>query len=121
MAEANKLRKGIAKKNPQVIEETRQLFFNKGMANGTSDALLSYIWDRQIGMSLGYSFSDLHTEAYSTIALKEMNLAYYYPMIYWNCACLTVNANAINESDYENLLEEEIMDITEEEDNKRKQ
>lgn len=120
VAEANKLRKGIAKKNPQVIEETRQLFFNKGMANGTSDALLSYIWDRQIGMSLGYSFSDLHTVAYSTIALQEMNLAYYYPMIYWNCACLTVNANAINESDYENLLEEEIMDITEEEDKKKK-
>lgn len=120
VAEANKLRKGIAKKVPAVIEETRQLFYRKGQEIGTRIELLDYIWNRQIGLSLGYSFSDLHTMAYSTIALQEMNLAYYYPMIYWNCACLTVNANAINDSDYENLLEEEILEITEEEDKKKK-
>lgn len=29
-----------------------------------------------------------HTLAYSLIALQEMNLAYKYPIIFWNCACL---------------------------------
>lgn len=117
--EANKLRKGIAKKVPAVIEETRQLFYRKGQELGTRLELLDYIWNRQIGMSLGYSFSDLHTVAYSTIALQEMNLAYYFPLLYWNCACLSVNANAINEEDYEFLVDEEILELTDEEDEKK--
>ena len=29
-----------------------------------------------------------HTLAYSLIALQEMNLAFKYPIIFWNCACL---------------------------------
>lgn len=28
------------------------------------------------------------------MALIEMNMAYHFPIIYWNCACLTVNASA---------------------------
>ena len=118
--EANKLRKGIAKKKPEVIEEVRQLFFKKGSECGTREQLLNYIWEKQIGLSLGYSFSDLHTVAYSTIALQEMNLSYRFPAIYWGCACLTVNANAVNEGDYENLLEDEIIEITDDEDKKKK-
>lgn len=117
--EANKLRKGIAKKVPAVIEETRQMFYRKGQELGTRVQLLDYVWNRQIGMSLGYSFSDLHTVAYSTIALQEMNLAYYFPLLYWNCACLSVNANAINEEDYEFLVDEEILELTDEEDEKK--
>ena len=117
--EANKLRKGIAKKVPAVIEETRQMFYRKGQELGTRIELLDYVWHKQIGMSLGYSFSDLHTVAYSTIALQEMNLAHRFPLLYWNCACLSVNANAINEEDYEYLVDEEILEITEEEDEKK--
>ena len=33
-----------------------------------------------------------HTLAYSLIALQEMNLAYHYPIIFWNCACLITDA-----------------------------
>lgn len=44
-----------------------------------------------------------------------MNLNHYYPQIYWGCACLNVNANAVNEGDYEFLLNEEIMDVEEDE------
>jgi len=40
------------------------------------------------------SFSRNHTIPYSTIALQEMNLYYHYPHVYWQCACLTVNAAA---------------------------
>lgn len=29
-----------------------------------------------------------HTLAYSLIGLQELNLAYKYPIIFWNCACL---------------------------------
>jgi DNA polymerase-3 subunit alpha len=51
--EANKLRKGIAKKVPKIIEETRQMFYQKGVEAGTRKEMLDYVWKRQIGMSLG--------------------------------------------------------------------
>lgn len=53
---------------------------------------------------------------YSTIALQEMNLAYKYPIIYWNTACLTVNAGAINEEDYLNLIEDGVIELSDIED-----
>ena len=45
-----------------------------------------------IRKQLGYSFSLPHIVAYSTIAVQEMNLAYHYPLIYWNAANLIVDA-----------------------------
>lgn len=119
VAEANTLRKGIAKKKPELIEKIRQLFYNKGAECGTRTELLDYIWNIQIHRQVGYSFSDLHTVAYSTIALQEMNLAYYYPIIYWNCACLSVDSNAVNEEDYENLVEDDMIALTDVDDEKK--
>lgn len=44
-----------------------------------------------------------HTLAYSLIALQEMNLAFKYPTIFWNCACLISDSGGaeINENDEE--------------------
>lgn len=95
--EANKLRKLISKKQMNKIAEFREVFFRKGRENGVSDEILSFIWDKQIKRQLGYSFSDIHTIAYSLIALQEMNLNYKYPMIYWATACLTVNSGGADE------------------------
>ncbi len=39
------------------------------------------------------SFSQLHSYSYSIIALQELNLNYFYPRVYWNCACLSVEAS----------------------------
>ena len=39
-------------------------------------------------MSKGYGFNLSHTLAYSLIGLQELNLAYRYPTILWDCACL---------------------------------
>jgi DNA polymerase-3 subunit alpha len=36
-----------------------------------------------------------HTLAYSLVALQEMNLAYKYPIIFWNCANLIVDSGTI--------------------------
>lgn len=49
-----------------------------------------------------------------------MNLSYFYPSIYWKCACLSVDAGAINEEDYYNLVETGIMELTDDDD-KREQ
>lgn len=116
MKEANKLRKTIAKKQFKEIEAVRQLFFDKGKELGTSQNLLSYIWYVQISRQLGYSFSSIHTTGYALLALTEANLAYHYPIIYWNTACLSVDASATTEEDFYNLLDEGILDISDDND-----
>lgn len=45
------------------------------------------------------SFSLPHILGYSTIAVQEMNMAYHYPTIYWNCANLIVDSAADEELD----------------------
>lgn len=42
------------------------------------------------------SFSQIHSYAYSIIALQELNLNYFYPRVYWNCACLSIEASGLN-------------------------
>ena len=113
MAEANKLRKVIAKKKFNEIEQVHALYIQKGHDAGASDALLNYIWEKQFKLSFGYSFSTIHTTGYSLIALQEMNLAYHYPIIYWNCACLSVDSSAINAADFYNLVDDDIVSIEE--------
>lgn len=108
IGEANALRKAVAKKNPKVLEEVKTLFFEKGRKVGTSENMLRYVWEVQIGRQIGYSFSQLHTVAYSVIAVQEMNLAYHFPVLYWNTACLTVNAGA-----QEDLFDEDEVSFTE--------
>ena len=120
MKEANKLRKTIAKKKFREIEAVKALFYEKGRAIGTSDNLLNYVWNVQVNYQLGYSFSEIHTTGYGLIALQEMNLAYHYPVIYWNCACLSVDSSAINSADFYNLIEEDIIN-TEETEGKKAQ
>lgn len=53
MKEANKLRKTIAKKKFREIEIVKQLFYDKGLANGTRKELLDYVWNYQISLQLG--------------------------------------------------------------------
>ena len=53
LQEANKLRKGIAKKKQSVIAEVKDLFYEKGLENKTRKQLLDYIWIVQITPQLG--------------------------------------------------------------------
>lgn len=113
MSEANKLRKTIAKKQFDQIEKVHALFNEKGLAAGTRQVMLDYVWNKQFKLSFGYSFSTVHTTGYSIIAVQEMNLAYHYPIIYWNCACLSVDASAVNDNDFENLIDQDVIVVNE--------
>ncbi|MEK4006558.1 PHP domain-containing protein [Paenibacillus sp. FSL H3-0333] len=98
--DANKLRKIIAKKKATEIEKIKKTFYKKGLKLGNRTEMLDYVWNVQIVRQLGYSFSILHTLAYSIIALQEASLNINYNPIYWRTACLTVNSASIdNESD----------------------
>lgn len=119
MKDANRLRKIIAKKNFKDIESMHDFYIESGKKLGTSMALLSYVWDKQFKLSFGYSFSSIHTTGYSIIAVQEMNLAYHYPSIYWNCACLSVDSSAISSQDFYNLIDEGIIEETDKDDKKK--
>lgn len=97
LKEANKLRKSIAKKDEKLQAEAKQLFFDCCERQGTREIFADYIWNVVFAASMGYSFSQLHSYSYSIIALQELNLNYYYPRVYWNCACLSVEASGTDE------------------------
>ena len=97
LKEANKLRKSIAKKDEKLQAEAKQLFFDCCERQGTREVFADYIWNVVFAASMGYSFSQLHSYSYSIIALQELNLNYYYPRVYWNCACLSVEASGTDE------------------------
>lgn len=104
MGESNTLRKSIAKKSASLVEKSKNLFYEKGRKIGTSENMLDYVWNVQISLSLGYSFSDLHCMVYSCIGLQQLNLLYHYPMIYSQCASLLV-ASSSNEGNEENNID----------------
>lgn len=89
---ADALRKAIAKKNPKAYDELTIKFFDNAKEKNLSHKLCDYVWNRQIALSRGYGFNASHTLAYSLVGLQEMNLAYRFPIIYWNCACLITDS-----------------------------
>ena len=105
---ADRLRKAIAKKNPKDYDELTKEFFENAKEKNLSQNLCNYVWNVLVATSRGYGFNASHTLAYSLVALQEMNLAYKYPIIFWNCACLiTDSGGADNEEDEEDLNFEE--------------
>lgn len=99
LKEANKLRKSIAKKDDKLQAEAKAQFFEYGRKLGTREVFLDYIWNVVFAASMGYSFSQLHSYSYSIIALQELNLNFFYPRVYWNCACLSIEAAGIKDND----------------------
>lgn len=105
---ADKLRKSIAKKNPAEYDKLTNEFFEKTKEIGCNTILCDYVWNVLIAMSRGYGFNQSHTLAYSLIALQEMNLAFKYPLIFWNCACLITDSGGIDlEAEEEIELDDE--------------
>ena len=107
---ADKLRKAIAKKNPKAYDELTKEYFETCREKGLSMNLCNYVWNVLVATSRGYGFNLSHTLAYSLIALQEMNLAYRFPIMFWNCACLISDAGGAEgeESEEEEEVVEEV-------------
>ena len=107
---ADRLRKSIAKKNPKEFDQLTIEYFDNMKEKGLSANLCNYVWKVLVAYSRGYGFNKSHTLAYSLIALQEMNLAYRYPIIFWNCACLINDAggNEVEEDEESEVEEVEI-------------
>lgn len=94
VVEANKARKAVAKKKKDVMAEVKELIYTKALTHDIAE----YVWHEIVMPQAGYSFSILHSLAYSIIAIQVMNVYNFFPPVYWNCACLTVNAAADEEA-----------------------
>lgn len=88
LKEANDARKICAKKQMNRIEELHELVLSKA----TSRQLGDYVWETAIKPQMGYSFSLIHSLAYSFVGLQTIYLATYFDPVYWNTACLRVDA-----------------------------
>ena len=97
---ADKLRKSIAKKNPKEYDALTKQFFDNVKEKGLSEKFCNYVWNIEIALSRGYGFNAAHTYSYSMIALQEMNLARFYPIIFWNTANLIVDSGGIQTIEY---------------------
>lgn len=123
---ADKCRKAIAKKQGKLFEECEKHYFENAEEKGCDMRLVHYVWDVVLRVQRGYSFCRAHTLAYSLVALQEMNLAFKYPIMFWNCACLISDAGgnentdedeeAIEETKVEEPYYEEMEEFNEEED-----
>lgn len=111
---ADKCRKALAKKIGSLFDECEQTFFTTLKEKNCSEKLGHYVWDVLLRVQRGYSFNRSHCLAYSIVGLQEMNLAYRWPIIFWNCACLITDSGSANNDPEEPT--EEVVDIYEKED-----
>ena len=102
---ADRVRKAVAKKKPKEFLECQEEFYKTANEKRLSDRLVHYTWDIIFASSRGYSFCMAHTLAYSLVGLQELNLAYKYPIIFWDTACLIVDSGAMNLEDEFDLNE----------------
>lgn len=84
----NFARKVIGKKLMDKIPELHQKILEKAK----SPALGKYIWEVLFSQEMGYAFNAEHTYSYSLIGVQCAYLATQFPEVFWNTACLRVDA-----------------------------
>lgn len=98
---ADRLRKSIAKKKASEFEALEKEYYAVTKEKGLDEHLCNYVWSVLVSTSRGYGFNLSHTLSYSLVALQEMNLAFRYPLILWDCACLINDAGGGSDNEEE--------------------
>lgn len=94
LKEANNCRKICSKKKMNEIPKLHELVLSKAK----STALGKYVWDTAILPQMGYSFSLIHSLAYSFVGIQTIYLSTFYNPVYWNTACLRVDSGLDEDS-----------------------
>ena len=95
LAEANAARKIVGKKQMAKIPSLKE----KILKQATSEKLGQYVWENGAGPQMGYSFSTIHSLAYSFIGVQTIFLATNWNPIFWNTACLIINSASLENED----------------------
>ena len=94
LKDADRLRKTVAKKHMDEIQEQKEFFYTK--CEGTQQQK-DYLWRVCIAPSLGYAFSESHSLPYSIIGIQCILLGgILFPPIYWQTACLLQRSGALD-------------------------
>ena len=107
LKEANAARKTVAKKKINEVPLLKEKFISQCPSRNLGE----YVWETTMEPQMSYAFAKPHALAYSFVGIQTLVLATNFPQIYWNCACLIVNAGGTD------LLE---IDINDEENEKKK-
>jgi DNA polymerase-3 subunit alpha len=110
---ADRLRKAIAKKVGQDFDVCEAEFFTNAKEKNIPYNFVHYIWNVLFKIQRGYSFNLSHTLAYSMIGLQELNLAYRFPVLFWNTANLIVDSGAADEGFIDEWEENEDGNVSE--------
>lgn len=102
LAEANTARKIVGKKQMAKIPALHEKILN----SARSQLLGQYVWKNGVGPQMGYSFSSIHSTAYSILGLQTGYIATHWNPVYWNTACLIVNSGSL-----EDASQSEVVDI----------
>ena len=97
LVQANALRKAIAKKDPVKQAQQHNVFVEEGVKNGKRKEFLEYCWKNCIEIQKGYAFSLPHAIPYTMILITEMNICKEFGLLYWQTACLNVNAKTLSD------------------------
>lgn len=108
--QSDMLRKAVAKKKASMIEPLKNDFYAQGEKLGVRKLLLDYVWNNAFAIQFGYAFSQIHTNAYSIIAIQQLNLNRFYPPILWATSRLMVESGSIG------LLDEDLEILQKEDD-----
>ena len=93
LEEANAARKVVGKKQMDKIPALQEKVLNQAK----SPQLGAYVWKYGAGPQMGYSFSTIHSLAYSFVGAQTLYLATHFDPIYWDTACLVVNSGSLEE------------------------
>lgn len=106
LKEANGARKVVAKKHMDEIPILKEKFISQCPNRNFGE----YVWKTTMGPQMGYSFSRLHSLAYTFVGIQTLYLATNFPSIYWNCACLIVNAGGTELLNADDINEDDDSD-----------
>ncbi|MFA4987213.1 MAG: DNA polymerase III subunit alpha, partial [Candidatus Brocadiia bacterium] len=79
LAEADSLRKAMAKKKPEMMEKYRKQFVENAPKNGVDAATAEVIF-KKIEEFAGYGFNKSHSAAYAVITYRSAYLKAHYPV-----------------------------------------
>lgn len=98
LADADLLRKLVAKKNMAAITAEEEKFNKFAKERGFSQETTRYLWGLIIAPSLGYGFSKNHSQPYSIVGVQCILLGgILFPPIYWQTACLLQRSGALDD------------------------
>lgn len=79
LGEAYLLLKGIAKKDPEIVEKQRARFIEGAKDKGHPDKLAKDVFEKVIEPFAGYGFNKSHSACYSMIAYQTAYMKAHYP------------------------------------------